>query len=124
MKSQPFSFDHPRAKEISKRIGEMIALDNEPFTIVGHTGLIRLMKLVELHYQLPSDKYFSETLIPEMYHKVCSKVKDGITSASHVSITTDVWSSVAQDSYISLTCHYIAADSYQPTASLFTCSSF
>ena len=25
-------------------------------------------------------------------------------------ITTDVWSSVAQDSYISLTCHYIVGD--------------
>ena len=33
-RSQPLAFDHPRAKEISKRIGKMIALDNEPFTVV------------------------------------------------------------------------------------------
>ena len=109
-RSQPLAFDHPRAKEISKRIGKMIALDNEPFTMVNHIGFNRLMKLLEPRYQLPSDKYFSETLIPEMYQKVYLKVKGDVSSASHISITTDVWSSVAQDSYLSLTCHYITAD--------------
>ena len=88
----------------------MIALDNEPFTIVDHIGFVQLMNLLEPRYQLPSDKYFSETLIPEMYRKVSLKVKDGASSTFHVSLTTDVWSSVAQDSYISLTCHYIAED--------------
>ena len=38
------------------------------------------------------------------------KVKEGVSSASHISITTDVWSSVVQDSYLSLTCHCITAD--------------
>jgi len=38
MKSQPFPFEHPRAKEITKKVGEMIALDSEPFSIVHHTG--------------------------------------------------------------------------------------
>ena len=46
MKSQPLAFDSPRAKEITRRIGEMIALDNEPFNVVNHTGFTRLMKLV------------------------------------------------------------------------------
>ena len=77
----------------------MIALDNEPFTIVDHIGFVRLMNLLEPCYQLPSDKYFSETLIPEMYHKVSLNVKEGVSSTFHVSLTTDVWSSVAQDSY-------------------------
>ena len=110
VRSQPLAFDHPRAKEITKRIGEMIALDNEPFTIVDHIGFVRLMNLLEPRYQLPSDKYFSETLIPEMYRKVSLKVKEGVSSTFYVSLTTDVWSSVAQDSYISLTCHYITED--------------
>ena len=100
-RSQPPAFDHPRAKEISKRIDEMIALDNEPFTVVNHIGFKQLMKLLEPRYQLPSDKYFSETLIPEMYQKVYLKVKENVSSASHISITTDVWSSVVQDSYLS-----------------------
>ncbi len=109
-KVQPYAFDHPRAREIHKRIGEMIAVDNEPFTLVNHVGFARLMNLVEPRYQFPSDKYFSEKLIPEMYEKVCGRVKILVSKAAHVSITTDVWSSVAQDSYISLTAHYITPD--------------
>ena len=88
----------------------MIALDNKPFTVVGHTGFSQLLKLLEPRYNLPSDKYFSETLIPEMYQKVCAKVRDSLSSVSHVSVTTDIWSSVVQDLYISLTCHCIAPD--------------
>ena len=39
---QPLAIDHPRAKEFSKRIGEMIVLDNEPFTVVNHIGFNQL----------------------------------------------------------------------------------
>jgi len=69
-----------------------------------------LLKVLEPQYHLPSNKYFAETLIPEMYHKVTLKMKDALVSVSHVSITTDVWSSIAQDSYISLTCHHVTQD--------------
>ena len=58
------------------------------------------MKFLEPHYQLPSDKCF-DTI----------NVSEGLVF--HVSVTTDVWNSVAQDSYISLTCHYITADFIQ-----------
>jgi len=109
-KAQPLAFDNPSAKEITRQIGEMIALDNEPFAVVGHTGFIRLLKLLEPRYKLPSDKYLSETLITEMYQKVWLKGKDYRSLVSHVSVTTDIWSSVPQDSYISLTCHCIVPD--------------
>ena len=46
-KSQPYPFDHPRPQEITKRIGEMIAVDNEPFTLVDHAGFSRLLLLLE-----------------------------------------------------------------------------
>ena len=85
----------------------MITLDSEPFSIACHTGFTRLMKVLEPRYQLPSDKYLSETLVPQMYHQVSLKIKDTLVSISHISITTDIWSSVAQDYYISLMCHYI-----------------
>ena len=43
----------------------------------------------------------------DMYQKICFKIRDSLSSVSHV---RDIQSSVAQDSYISLTCHYIASD--------------
>jgi len=38
MKSQLFLFERHREKEITKKVGEMIAIDGEPFSIVHHTG--------------------------------------------------------------------------------------
>ena len=40
-----------------------------------------------------------------MHQKVSKKVRVSLLNIDNLSITTDIWSSVAQDSYISLTCH-------------------
>ena len=80
----------------------MNAVDNEPFSIVHRVGFKRLMNSIEPRYSLPSDRYFSDTLIPEMYAKVKEKVTSLIKEQGHVSITSDLWSSIAQDSYLSL----------------------
>ena len=45
----------------------MIAVDLQPFSIVEDTGFVRLMKHTYLRYIVPSRKYFSEKIIPEMY---------------------------------------------------------
>jgi len=49
----------------------------------------------------------SQTLVPEMYSKVMSCVSRLVDVVPYVSITTDLWSSQALDSYISLTGHRI-----------------
>ena len=111
----PYPFDYPRARQLTQIIGELIAVDNEAFNIVNRIGFVHLMATVEPRYTLPSDKYFSETLIPEMYEKVKRKLLTIIEKCSHVSITTDLWSSFVQDSYDallyhSLTSHFVTAE--------------
>ena len=115
---KPYAFDHPRARQIHRLIGEMIAVDNEPFSIVHRVGFKRLMNSIEPRYSLPSDRYFSDTLIPEMYAKVKEKVTSLIKEQGHVSITTDLWSSIAQDSYLSLTAHFINSNHERQQACL------
>ena len=109
-KKTPYPFDHPRARQLTRIIGELIAVDNEAFNIVNRIGFKRLMAAVEPRYTIPSDKYFSDTLIPDMYEKVKGKLLTIVENCSHVSITTDLWSSSSQDSYLSLTCHFVTAD--------------
>ena len=106
----PYEFDHPRSRKIHETVGEMIAVDCELFNIVKRTGFKRLMNVLEPRYTLPSDKYFSDTLLPEMYTKVKEKITALLSPLKHVSVTTDLWSSIAQDSYLSITLHFIGAD--------------
>lgn len=65
----------------------MIAVDNEPFSIVCRVGFKSLMNSIESRFDLLSDRYFSDTLIPEMYAKVKEMVPSLVKGQDHASIT-------------------------------------
>lgn len=89
-----------QAKRIHIAIGEMIAIDSQPFSIVDDIGFTRLIKLLKPNYELPSRKYFSTNIIPEMHSKVLTKIEKRINEASNVSFTTDIWTNNADASFI------------------------
>nr|XP_012218835.1 PREDICTED: zinc finger BED domain-containing protein 4-like [Linepithema humile] len=98
-----------KSKEISTKICEMIALDAEPFNIVERNGFIRLMNHLCPRYKIPSRKYFSDTMMPNIYENIKEKVKDKLKDSAYISFTTDIWtSSVNNESFISLTAHFIS----------------
>ena len=104
--SQAYSFDHPRERKLHRTIGEMICVDCVPIYTVEKPGFRRLLNILEPRYTPCSRTYLSQTLIPEMYSKVMSCVSKLVDVVPYVSITTDLWSSQALNSYISLTGHW------------------
>lgn len=68
------------------------------------------MKYLEPRYKIPHRTTFSRSVIPELYDVVSQKVKDILEAADHISCTTDMWSSLANDDFLSLTCHFISPD--------------
>ena len=106
-RSQAYSFDHPRVCELHRAIGEMVCVDCIPMYTVEKPGFRHLFNILEPRYTPCSHTYLSQTLIPEMYSKVMSCVSKPVDVVPYVSITTDLWSSQALDSYISLTGHWI-----------------
>ena len=91
---------------ITHCVGEMMATD--PFSVVEDVGL---MAELEPRYVLPSRRYFSEVLIPEIYAKVKQRVTE---STNHVSLNTDIWTSTnCQHSFLSLTAHFIVTSSVE-----------
>ena len=109
-KHQPFGFDHPKSREINRLVGELIAVDNQPFSIVDDIGFTRLIHHLEPRYKLPSRRYFSETLIPSVYDKLKLLVAELVQAQQYVSCTTDIWSSPVHDSLLSLTAHFITKE--------------
>lgn len=45
--------------------------------------------------------------LPEKYKEVKARVKNQLNSASHVCLTTDIWTSRTTQGYITVTCHFI-----------------
>ena len=96
------------AVRIHRLIGETIATDNQPFSVVHDTGFSRLMKTLEPRYTLPSREYFSETVVPYIKVKIDFMLAEILVDVPHLSLTTDIWScSSAQQSIISLTTQWV-----------------
>lgn len=61
-------------------MGEMIALDCQPFSVVGNVGFVCILHAAEPRYVLPSRRYITVTTIPQIYC-VLSQVKESILEA-------------------------------------------
>ena len=110
-RKKPFDPSHPRQIAITRKIGEMIASDLLPFNVVSREGFIRLLHELEPLYVMPSARYFSRTLIPDMYVAVKSKIKKLLDTAACMSFTSNIWTSDSNVSaYLSLTAHWIDTD--------------
>jgi len=49
----PYGFNHTVLRKITQYVAEMIALDNQPFSIVEDSGFKQLFKVLEPRYKLP-----------------------------------------------------------------------
>ena len=101
-----WGLNDPRALCIHRKIGEMIAVDNQPFSLVENIGFICLLHTLEPRYNLPSRKYFSEAIVPSMVASVHDGINTKLRNAKHFCFTTDIYSTnVSSDSLLSFTAH-------------------
>ncbi|XP_063215715.1 zinc finger BED domain-containing protein 4-like [Bacillus rossius redtenbacheri] len=106
-KTAQFKSTDPRAKSITQHKGRMMCLDNRPFSMVEDRGFTEFVKFLEPRYVLPSRKHFSNTVVPHMYQECRENVNKKLDEAEHVSLTTDMWTSTANDDYLGLTVHFV-----------------
>jgi len=87
----------------------MIVYDLRPIMIVECVGLRSLLSYLELRYTLPSCKNF----ISDINHKfeMCKeKLKHRLESeVPCMSLTTEIWTTIATETYMTVTAHYIDA---------------
>ncbi|KAL3863957.1 hypothetical protein ACJMK2_005674 [Sinanodonta woodiana] len=70
-----------------------------------------MMAKAEPSYTIPSRKYFSTSLIPDMHKAIQSKVCDLVSAQSDISLTSDAWSNLSIGvSLLSLTAHWLTKD--------------
>lgn len=83
--------------EVTTRfITEMMALDDQPFSMVENIGFKRMMKRVDPGYKIPNRKYFSDTSLPEVFKGVENFTRSLLAKVdSPISFTTDIWTSVS-----------------------------
>ncbi|XP_073962367.1 zinc finger BED domain-containing protein 4-like [Choristoneura fumiferana] len=102
-----WSREDSRSRDINIAIGEMIALDNQPLSVVENTGFRNLMRKIKPKYNIPGRKYFTQNIIPQLYEDTKSEIRRGVMSATALSVTTDMLTNINnKDSFLSFTAHW------------------
>lgn len=110
--------DH-RSQEIHYLIGEMIAVDIQPYSVTSDIGFNRLIAKLCPNYSIPSRKYFTEKIIPDIFTKVKTKIQSSLDEISSISLTTDIWTATTNNApFLSLTGHWFSNDFEQCRAVL------
>jgi len=103
-RGRDWEFNDSQSLRLHRAVAEMIALDDQPFSVVDNVGFRRLMQLVEPRYTLPSDTYLRQTAMPDLYKHMCDKVVDVIRDTQSVSFRTNTWttSMLSESKYVFL----------------------
>ena len=103
-----------KVNSLNYKVAKMIFLDLQPLSLVDDAGFRELMKEADSRYTLPCRKTVRNAILPELYARCSQKLKDTIQSYKTeygefalFSITTDAWTSSANQSYITYTLHII-----------------
>lgn len=103
-----WDINNPKAVELHYAIGQMIAVDNQPYLFVEDEGFRNLMSKAQPRYKVPSREYFKQVIIPKMFTKCKEEIESMLFFSTYISLTTDMWTnSVNKDSFISFTAHWI-----------------
>lgn len=99
-----------RAAVITNLVAGVIIRDLRPINMVNGEAFQALMRYLEPGYHLPSDTHFTN-LIERMYAAVKEKVCHQFSEkAEHLSITGDIWTSIATHAYLTVTVHYLDSE--------------
>ena len=123
-KRKPWTINSAEAQKVHQAIGKMIAVDIQPYSIAEDDGFKSLMSLLEPRYVLPSRKYFTEKVIPEMYDAVMVRVQVDVDEAKFISFTADTWTAQSTTtSFMSLTAQWID-DNFTRKSAVLHCEKF
>lgn len=99
-----------KSKLYDEQLAKMIVKQYCPFTIVESEEFKKFVQTVNPGYSLPSRKTISSRLIPELYEKCVDEVREHLRNVRYVTITTNGWTLVNNECYISITAHFIDDD--------------
>lgn len=100
---------HEKTQVINKLVLNVIVKGQRPLSLVEDDSFKELLAYLEPGYTLPGRKHFTTALCVR-YAEVQQKLVSMLSNVEFVSITADTWTSVATESYLTVTVHYISED--------------
>ncbi|KAL1251292.1 hypothetical protein QQF64_019088 [Cirrhinus molitorella] len=97
-------------KRLDNKLLKMMVKDMQPYNIVNDEGFREFVYALDPRYQLPSRSTLIRNL-EEQYDTTKTSLKKKMEEADHISVTTDMWTSINTEAYLAVTAHFIIDDS-------------
>lgn len=95
-----------QVEECHRAVTKFVVKGLHPFATVESPWFREMMKALNPRYTPPCRTVLSNTLIPAWYEVEKENVITELANVSKVAITSDGWTSLAQDHYLTVTAHY------------------
>ena len=105
-----YSISSPRHGLLQKRVAEYLVENLLPLSTVSSPGFNTLVKSLDPKFVVGSRRTYSDVIIPKMYADLKQRIDAMLRPIDAVACTTDGWTSIVTESYITLSCHFIDHD--------------
>ncbi|KAG8180996.1 hypothetical protein JTE90_024744 [Oedothorax gibbosus] len=112
-----------KSRKLDEQLLRMIVKEYRPFSIVESKEFVKLVHMLMPGYQLPSRKTISNGLLTAVYNDKMESCKKQLDAVNHVSLTTDGWTSINNESFAAIAARFIDAD-HEMRSMLLECSEF
>ena len=99
-----------KQEKISDALAKFIAENMLPIAIVESNSLRKLMELLEPQYKVPCRQTMTNRLDGMKAKMTTTLATHLATEVEHIAVTTDIWTSISNDAYLSFTASYIDND--------------
>ncbi len=105
-KTDYYKSDFPRKRELDAALVRMISQDLQPLSVVEDKGFTNFCRLLDKKYKMPTRIHLRQVLLPEAFNKIQRKLKETLTQVEAACLTTDLWTSTSNSSFMAITVHY------------------
>ena len=98
------------SKDVTEKILNFVIKDIQPIAVVEGEGFKDMMKLMEPGYTIPCRKHFIKLLQNKYMAGMTTLKKILRDNVESMAITMDIWTSLTNESYMSITVHYISKE--------------
>ncbi|XP_043863579.1 E3 SUMO-protein ligase ZBED1-like isoform X2 [Drosophila mojavensis] len=109
-----------RKKTLDSALTTYITSDRRPYCVVEDKGFRHLVEVLDPRYQLPSRRTLRDVCIPNLFIEMKQKLREILDKIEFCAVTTDGWTSKANENYLSVSCHFITEEFEMRTAVLST----
>ncbi|XP_072401153.1 E3 SUMO-protein ligase ZBED1-like [Diabrotica undecimpunctata] len=99
-----------KSKQLDEQLIRVIVKEFQPFRVVEDPEFKKFIQMLNPNYNIPDRATISNSLIPQIYNNIKDVVLKKLSETDAVCLTTDGWTSINNQSFISITVHFIDDD--------------